>query len=140
MDKTILYNNNMITDPINQQKMYEYLYSNGYLIRKDIDTLDIEVFKQWLVGFVDGDGSFGIIMHNTRYVCMFAIRLHIDDKDVLHLISTKLNMPVSVVLKKNESVASLVVRDRLWLKSNIVPIMDKYPLLTPRARGKNQWL
>ena len=112
MDKKVLYNNTMITDPNNIQRMYEYLYSHGYLIRKDIDKLDIEEFNQGFVGFIDGDGSFGVTKVDSEYTCILNIRLHSDDRDLLYIIQYKLDMPVKVRVVEKDFVVYILIRGR----------------------------
>nr|ABX82842.1 LAGLIDADG DNA endonuclease [Chlamydomonas reinhardtii] len=109
--------------------------------RQVVDTSHINVnigslknnqalFGQWLVGLVDGDGTFSITQnkHNQSWQFTFKISLHVKDKPLLALIKQKLGCG-SVTHAGNNN-WQYRVRDRAHLLNVIVPIFLQYPLHT----------
>ncbi len=72
--------------------LYKYMKTqlnikNNYNL--DFYKNNLELFYQWLIGFVDGEGSFQINLlkdskdNITKFSFLFKINLYVDDKDVL---------------------------------------------------------
>ena len=90
-----------------------------------------EKFKLWLVGFTDGDGSFVIYKTKNTYGLAFKLSQHKYNIRLLYYI--KKNMGVgNVSEEKNTNMAQYCIYSREKLKKHIIPIFDKYPLLTTK--------
>ncbi|OCL14863.1 homing endonuclease [Glonium stellatum] len=68
------------------------------------------------VGFTDGDGTFFISYQNNKY-----------NLRALYFIKKQLGFGS---INKDNSKAQFVIRDRKVIETKILPIFDKYPLLT----------
>jgi len=86
-------------------------------------------FEQWLVGFTDGDGNFSITNQGNKWGLSFK------------LVQSRYNLRVLNYIKKELGVGSITrdgtkgqyfIRDRKVIESIIIPIFDKYPLLTTK--------
>lgn len=90
-----------------------------------------EWFPQWLVGMTDGDGSFSILRQGDKWNLTFKISQNTYNLRVLYYIKKQLGVG-SVSVESNKSMASFRIRDRKTLGNVIIPIFDKYPLLTTK--------
>jgi hypothetical protein len=89
-------------------------------------------FHQWLVGFTDGDGSFSIIrVAERKWTLFFKISQSTYNLRVLYFIKKQLGVG-SVHIEADYSKGDFRIRDRNIIGSVIIPIFDKYPLLTSR--------
>lgn len=88
-------------------------------------------FNSWLVGFTDGDGCFNIYINpkNNKIIFTFKVGQKINNKQVLYFIKKQLKVG-SVTLEK--TMANFLVRNRQDLLLKIVPIFDKFKLLTSK--------
>lgn len=94
-------------------------------------------FLQWFVGFSDAESSFMISLRNNSEVhFIFQISLHIEDCAVLYTIREKLG--VGVVSIKNNTCSYRVCSFQNILNV-ILPIFDKYPLLTFKQLDYKDW-
>jgi hypothetical protein len=109
--------------------------------RQVVDTSHINVnigslksnkalFGQWLVGLVDGDGTFSITQskHNQSWQFTFKLSLHAKDKPLLALIKKELGCGSVTHAGKNNW--QYRVRDRQHLLNVVVPLFLQYPLHT----------
>ena len=96
-----------------------------------------ELFEKWLVGMVDGDGSFSIIYQNSNWNLTFKIGLSSYNLRALFFIKKKLTRGSIYVDKAN--IAHFRIRDKISLEKIIIPIFDKYPLLTSKAFNYNKF-
>lgn len=94
------------------------------------DSYSEESFKQWLVGFTDGDGCFNIYCINDKYWSL-----------TYKLTQSKVNAKILYYIKKELKCGTITeetnklnfrVRDLKILENVILPIFDKYPLLTSK--------
>jgi hypothetical protein len=86
-------------------------------------------FEKWLVGFTDGDGSFIIYKTKNTYDLAFKISQAKFNKRILYYIKKNVGVG-SVNEEKNTNMANYRVYSREKLKNYIIPVFDKYPLLT----------
>ena len=87
-------------------------------------------FLEWLVGMVDGDGTFSVAYQNKSWSLIFKLSLHKRDIQVLYRIKKYLGFGSVTTDKSN--MATFRIRDRKVLEKHIFPIFDKYPLRTTK--------
>ena len=94
-------------------------------------------FLQWFVGFTDAEGSFWInIKNNSEVHFVFQITLHIEDSAVLYYIRDKLDIGLVTIQGKT---CSYRVHAFQTIVETLVPIFDKYPLLTHKQLNYKDW-
>jgi len=88
-------------------------------------------FLQWLVGITDGDGSFSILRQGDKWNLIFKISQNSYNLRALYYIKKQLKVG-KVSVESNRNMASFRIRDRKTIGNLIIPIFDKYPLLTTK--------
>jgi Heme/copper-type cytochrome/quinol oxidases, subunit 1 len=89
-------------------------------------------FHQWLVGFTDGDGTFNIYRSKEgKWTLYFKLSQSTYNLRILYFIKSQLGVG-SVYVDSGNSMADFRVRDRRTLGYVILPIFNKYPLLTSK--------
>jgi hypothetical protein len=89
-------------------------------------------FYQWLVGFTDGDGTFNIYRSKEgKWTLFFKITQSTYNLRILYFIKSQLGFG-SVYVDTVNLIADFRIRDRKTIGSVILPIFDKYPLLTSK--------
>jgi len=86
-------------------------------------------FEQWLVGVTDGDGNFSINYSNGKWGLSFKIAQSRYNLRLLYYIKKELG--VGSVTKDNTK-GQFFIRNRKHIEDIILPIFDKYPLLTSK--------
>jgi len=89
-------------------------------------------FYEWLVGFTDGDGTFGI-SHNklkNSYTYNFSISQSNYNIVTLHYIQKVLGVGSVTAYDKGKVMSRLQVQNRAALTDIIVPIFNNYPLFS----------
>jgi len=117
---------------------YTHYYNDNNVLNDQVS----EDWKQWLVGFTDGEGSFRINIRNddTRAELNFTIKLHVDDQSVLQDILNKLDVTmVNIHFQSDEDTCSISIGDRDILLNKVIPLFDKYPLLTKKRYDYMLW-
>nr|YP_003204916.1 endonuclease [Millerozyma farinosa]CAY39286.1 Endonuclease, COX1 group I intron encoded [Millerozyma farinosa] len=119
----MLFNNNMHQ----RTNMMKY----KYLTYKHYNKNNIMNFDEWLVGFTDGDGYFNIYMNETNLKINFTFKLSQNkyNSQLLYLIKNKLK--VGKVVSYDNTV-SYILRDVNHMQKVMLPIFDKYYLLTSK--------
>ena len=113
------------------------------------DNLELESdFLQWFVGFSDAESSFMISLKNNSPSTslppkgvgeahfIFRITLHIDDCAVLFTIRERLG--IGVVSIRNQT-CTYSVHSFQNIINVLLPIFDKYPLLTLKQLDYSDW-
>lgn len=96
---------------------------------KNIMINDKDTFEQWLVGFTDGDGTFCISNQNGKWSLIYKLTASRYNLRILYFV--KKNLGYGTVTKDNNN-GQFIIRDRNIIKSIIIPIFDKYKLLTTK--------
>jgi LAGLIDADG endonuclease/Cytochrome C and Quinol oxidase polypeptide I len=86
-------------------------------------------FEQWLVGFTDGDGNFSITHQGDKWGLSYKLAQSRYNLRLLYYVKKQLG--VGSVTKDNTK-GQLFIRDRKTIERVILPIFDKYPLLTSK--------
>jgi hypothetical protein len=89
------------------------------------------MFYQWLVGFTDGDGSFSVLYSNNTWSLTFKLGQSTYNLRVLYFIKTQLGKG-SIYVEKEGKLAHFRIRDLDTIINLIIPIFEKYPLLTSK--------
>lgn len=84
-------------------------------------------FEQWLVGFTDGDGNFSITNQGCKWGLSFKLTQSRYNLRILNYIKKELGVGS---ITKDGTKGQYFIRDKKVLESLIIPIFDKYPLLT----------
>lgn len=90
----------------------------------------INSFKQWLVGFTDGDGSFYVKKNGKGLLYLLGYHLKKDDKICIDNILKGLNLNINIEQRGNTVQLSIHKHDDI--KNIIIPIFDNYPLITKK--------
>ena len=85
----------------------------------------------WLVGLVEGDGWFSITQNGKYCKYEFGIELHERDIQMLYKIKKALGVG-TISLKKDQNKVSFRIRKKPHLKEVILPIFDKYPMISTK--------
>lgn len=88
-------------------------------------------FEQWLVGIVDGDGSFTFTSTNGKWTLEFKVGQSTYNLRLLHHIKSMLGVGI-VYVPKNGRTARYRLRNVEHIIEYLIPIFDKYPRLTSK--------
>jgi len=121
---------------IEQPKNSILLHNHSKFINRSNILSNKSNFHQWLVGFVDGDGSFTITYQKSKtgklkWNLFFKISQSNYNLRVLYYIKKELGYG-TVQLETKTNMADFRIRNRDIIKKIIFPIFDKYPLLTSK--------
>lgn len=86
-------------------------------------------FEEWLVGFTDGDGNFSITNQADKWGLSFKLAQSRYNLRVLNYVKKELGVGS---ITKDGTKGQYFIRDRKSIESIIIPIFDKYPLLTTK--------
>lgn len=149
-----LYNKNMYSWLLNiKNKMIRSYVINIFLIRQfasinnknklivqrlnvnsksnDLNVEQLEWFHQWLVGFTDGDGSFTLSKSNNKWQLIFKISQNKYNLRILNYIKSQLGIG-NITQDKKTNMVNFRVTKLEHLGKYIIPIFEKYPLLTSK--------
>ena len=108
------------------------IYDHSRSINKSKYYENKDNFHQWLVGFTDGDGSFSIIrVAEGKWTLFFKLTQSTYNLRILYYIKKQLGVG-SVHIDSNCDKGDFRIRDRKNIGSRILPVFDKYPLLTSK--------
>lgn len=103
---------------------------NGEHLYKKKNSIE---FEEWLVGFTDGDGNFHIAQQkvgdNIKWNLSFKLTQSAYNARVLNYIKKELG--VGYITKDGKKL-QFFIRDRKSIESVLIPIFDKYSLLTAK--------
>lgn len=90
-------------------------------------------FEQWLVGFTDGDGNFHISHQgtgiSTKWTLSYKLAQSAYNLRILNYIKKELGVGS---ITKDGTKAQYFIRDKKVIETILIPIFDKYPLLTTK--------
>ncbi len=86
-------------------------------------------FEQWLVGFTDGDGNFSITHQGDKWGLSYKLTQSWYNLRVLYYVKKQLG--IGSVTKDNTK-GQFFIRNKKSIDTIILPIFDKYPLLTSK--------
>lgn len=87
-----------------------------------------EFFKEWLVGFTDGDGCFSIVFQKeNKWNLTFKLTQSKVNERLLYYIKEQLNCGS---ITEHDGKVNYRVRDIENIGNKIIPIFEKYPLLS----------
>lgn len=86
-------------------------------------------FYMWLVGFTDGDGNFHISHQGNKWSLSFKISQSSYNTRALSYIKKELG---AGSITNNGDKKQLFIRNKKYISNIILPIFDKYPLLTSK--------
>jgi len=94
-------------------------------------TLNRDNFKNWLVGFTDGDGDFSFHKSKDKDVWNFTFKISQNRYNlrVLHYIKSNLKIGKVIAVNKN-NMGYYRVRNREHLVTHIIPLFEEHPLVT----------
>lgn len=108
----------------------EHLYKNKNKNKNKNNSIE---FEQWFVGFTDGNGSFHIwqqkVGDNKKWNLSFKLTQSSYDGKALNYIKRELG--VGSIIKDGKKL-KFFIRDIKKIESVLIPIFDKYPLLTTK--------
>lgn len=126
---SIIYN--IIFQRLNVTKLnYLVIYHKASTIKLNKSYFNIE---EWLVGITDGNGTFNINTNiiNNKIIFTFIISLTLKNAQLLYKIKSYLGVG-NITYNKNNNIVSYLIKDKKQLIDIIIPIFDKYPLLTTK--------
>lgn len=125
------------------KKSYLYLnikrpFSESQILKAPLkDTISLAQ-KEWLVGFIDGDGCFSLTKTLRGYWQFdFNISQSTYNGQVLHYI--KKIVGCGSVKDSGKHMLKFRIRDKNLLINKILPIVDSYPLHTSKQYKYNLW-
>ena len=114
---------------VNKRLFTSYQRLNGEHLNKNY-SID---FEQWLVGFTDGDGNFHIakqkVGERIKWNLSFKWTQSSYNGRVLNYIKKELKVGS---ITKDGNKLQYFIRDKKVIEDTIIPIFDKYPLLTTK--------
>jgi hypothetical protein len=97
----------------------------------DLNVEQLEWFHQWLVGFTDGDGSFTLSKSNKKWQLIFKISQNKYNLRILNYIKSQLSVG-NITHGKKTNMVNFKITKLEHIGKYIIPIFDKYPLLTTK--------
>ena len=93
----------------------------------------MQLTKEWITGFVDGDGCFSIHLEEGKYLRhRFIVSQNVKSVDVLYAL--KKTFGCGTVHKAGGNMMEFVIENRLHLRDKVIPHFCKFPLQTTKKR------
>lgn len=90
-------------------------------------------FKQWFVGFTDGDGCFNVYINEKARKIIFTFKISQKNNNYKALYYIKKHIGVgSVTAEDKEGMIHYLLRNKTHLESVLLPIFDEHSLLTSK--------
>lgn len=128
------YNNTIISSETTRNAFYSISInknSNNTIKEKEKEK-EIDKFHKWFCGLVDGDGTFYFNKTRDNY-WTFYFKIGQSNYNIRLLYFVKKILKYgSININKNNNDAEFRIRDQKTLSEVILPIFDKYPLLTSK--------
>jgi hypothetical protein len=105
------------------------LFTSHQRLNEEHLDKDKLIFEQWLVGFTDGDGNFSITNQGDKWGLSFKLAQSRYNLRVLNYIKKELG---AGSITKDGTKGQYFIRDRKIIEHKLLPIFDKYPLLTSK--------
>ena len=86
---------------------------------------------EWFVGLTDGDGCFNIYVNEKTKKIIYTYKLSLLEKNRQLLYKLKTHLKVGSI-KTEGNMSHFLIRDVSSLLNIVIPIFDKYPLLTSK--------
>jgi hypothetical protein len=125
--------NNMVNINININKQNSPSETKCGTFGKRNTLNNYEWFQQWLVGVVDGDGCFILTKSNGKWSLYFKVEQSSYNLRLLYHI--KSNLGVGSVYHHPNNNASYRLRNVKHIIEYLLPIFDKYSLLTSKCHS-----
>lgn len=87
--------------------------------------------KEWLVGITDGDGTFNVYTNIENKKIIFTYKISLTNKNIELLYKIKEYLGIGTI-NIDKNIVSYLIRDKKDLINIVIPIFDKYPLLTSK--------
>jgi len=126
-------NNNIITAPINSSETKREISYKLELLKETK-----EWFEQWLVGVVDGDGSFTLSQSGGKWTLFFKVSQSTYNLRLLYHIKSNLGVG-TVYVDPDNNMAFFRLRNVSHIIERLIPIFDKYPLLTSKYHNYDRF-
>ena len=107
----------------------KFISTHQRLNKKNLFKTNKILFEQWLVGLTDGTGTFEISCRKNQWYLEYKLFLSVYDFRVLNYIKKQLGIGS---VRTYEKKSCFVVSNIFHLKTIILPIFHKYPLLTSK--------
>jgi len=94
-----------------------------------------DAFGNWLAGFIDGEGYFGIFTNDGRYICAFAVGLHPCERPVLDDVLERTGLGTIHTQAR-------MVRWQIRARGDcvgLIELLDRYPLRSRKAADYALW-
>lgn len=96
--------------------------------------------EEWLVGLTDGDGTFNICLDYKNDKISFTYKISLLEKNRQLFYKLKNYLKIGkIYTDKDGNMSHFRIRDKKKLLEIIIPIFDKYPLLTSKRFSYLKW-
>lgn len=107
----------------------KHLLTDHQRLNEEHLNKNIFLFEEWLVGFTDGDGNFSITNQKEKWGLSFKLTQSRYNLRILNYIKKELGVGS---ITKYGTKGQYFIRDRKAIESKLIPIFDRYPLLTSK--------
>nr|UBU96507.1 hypothetical protein [Malassezia furfur] len=95
-------------------------------------------FAKWFVGITDGSGTF-TISNNSQNHWTFCFKITQSKSNIQMLYHIKKVLQVGSIITSKNNIAEYILRNNNHIINTLLPIFDKYPLLTNKEFDYNQF-